>query len=92
MKKKLKIISGVADHYYRDFTIKRGEEEKHKAKILELIKAADSGIQDISLKMLDIEALPDNILKELKKRILKKAKEESTEFISDVLMSTKKYN
>ena len=34
------------------------KDPKHKEKILELLKAADLGIQDIELQKLDIESLP----------------------------------
>lgn len=46
----LNIISGIDDRLYRDYTVKRMKESKDfSRKVIELIKFADFGIEDISI-------------------------------------------
>lgn len=90
--KSLKTISGLKEDGYESYTMSKTQDPKHKQKILELLKAADLGIQDIKLEMLDIEKLPKDMPKEMKEMILKKSKEEKTEFISDMLTFHKKFD
>ena len=90
--KGLKTISGLDEAGYQGFTMGRTQDPKHKAKILELLKAADLGIQDISLEVLDVTKLPKNMPQELKDLISKKVKDEEAEFISDVLATHKKFD
>lgn len=88
----LKIISGLREEGYQGFTMSRTKDPLHKQKILELLKAADLGIQDIKLEMLDIDTLPKDMPKELRERLVKESKEENTEFFSDIITTHKKYN
>lgn len=90
--KNLKTISGLSEHGYQGFTMSRTEDPIHKAKILDLLKAADLGIQDIKLQKLDIDKLPKDMSKELRDKIIKEVNEEKAEFISDVLTTHKKYD
>ena len=50
------------------------------------------GIQDIKLEMLDITKLPQEMPKELREIILKKSKEDKTEFVTDILTTHKKFD
>jgi len=88
----LKIISGLREEGYQGFTMSRTKDPLHKQKILELLKAADLGIQDIKLEMLDIDALPKDMPKELRERLIKESKEENAEIFSDIITTHKKYN
>lgn len=90
--KNLKTISGLKEEGYQGYTMGKTLDLKHKQKILELLKAADLGIQDIKLKMLDIDKLPKEMPKELKEIILKSFKEEKAEFVSDILTSHKRFD
>lgn len=86
-------ISGLREEGYEGYTIERAKEPKFKHKILELLKAADLGIQDLQIEMLDVNNLPKDMPKELKEFIIKRIQEGGNpEFISDVLTSHKKYN
>ena len=87
-----KVISGLKEENYQGFTMAKTKNKDYKKKILELLKAADLGIQDIQLKVLDLDKLPKDMPKELKDRLLKESKDENAEFVSDVLTSHKKYN
>lgn len=90
--KSLKTISGLHEEGYQGYTMGRTQDPKHKQKILDLLKAADLGIQDITLEMLDVTMLPKDMSKELKEMIEKSAREEDSEFVSDVLTTHKKYD
>lgn len=90
--RKLKIISGLREEGYKGYTMSRTKDPLHKQKMLELLKAADLGIQDIKLQMLDINALPKDMPKELKDRLIKDSKEENVEIVSDIITTHRKYN
>lgn len=90
--KRLKTLSGLQEHGYQGFTMAKTEDPEHKAKIMDLLKAADLGIQDIELQKIDVESLPKGMPKELKDRIIREVREEKKEFFSDVLTKHKKYN
>lgn len=90
--KNLKTISGINESGYQGFTMSRTEDPIHKERILELLKAADLGIQDIKLQKLEIANLPKEMPKELRDKIIREVNEEEREFISDVLITHKKYD
>lgn len=90
--KGFKTISGLREEGYQGYTMAQTKDPKQKAKILDLLKAADLGIQDISLQILDIDNLPKDIPRELKEKILKESSKEGVEFFSDVLTTHKKYD
>lgn len=90
--KNLKYISGLNESGYQGFTMSRTEDPIHKAGILDLLKAADLGIQDIKLQKVEIDKLPKEMPKELRDKIIKEVNEDKAEFISDVLTTHKKYD
>lgn len=89
--KRLKFLSGLNELNYQGFTMNKTESPTQKIKILELLKAADFGIQDIQLQKLDVDRLPKGIPKEMRDEIIREMKEENAEFIADVLTTHKKY-
>jgi len=90
--KRLRTLSGLNESGYQGFTMGKTEDAKHKAKILELIKAADLGIRDIQLQKLDVDSLPKAMPKELRDKIIREVNEEKKEYVSDVLTTHFKYN
>jgi AAA15 family ATPase/GTPase len=90
--KRLKIISGLNESGYQGYSMVKSENPHHRIKILDLLKAADFGIQDIKLQKLDIDSLPKPMPNELKNKIIKEVNEERKEYISDVLTIHKKYD
>jgi uncharacterized protein len=57
---KLRIISGIKESFYAGFTMRMSREPDYKHKILELMQAADLGIEDISFKTSEVGNLsPD---------------------------------
>ena len=63
-----------------------------KIKILNLLKAADLGIQDINLEKIDLANLPKDMPKELKDKITKEVNDDKKEILTDVLTSHKKFD
>lgn len=90
--KSLKTISGLREEGYQGYTMSRTKEPKTKLRILELLKAADLGIQDIKLKSLDVDKLPKDLPKEIRDRLIKESNEENSEIVSDVLTSHKQFD
>lgn len=90
--KELKALSGLNEGGYQGFTMSRTENSTQKVKILNLLKAADLGIEDIKLQKLDVEKLPRDMPSELRNKIIKEVNEDKAEFISDVLTSHKRYD
>ncbi|WP_370476128.1 AAA family ATPase [Tamlana flava] len=90
--KRLKALSGLNESGYQGYTMSKTEDPIHKAKILDLLKAADLGIRDIQLQKLDIDKLPKDMPKEIRDKIRQDVNEEKAEYISDVLTTHKKYN
>lgn len=90
--KRLKTISGLNESGYQGFTMGRAETSEYKNRILELLKAADLGIQDIKMQKLDVESLPKDLPKELRDKLIKEIKEDNAEFFSDVSVIHRKYD
>ena len=90
--KELKTISGLNESGYRGFTLSKTDDPNQKVKILNLLKAADLGIQDINLEKIDLSNLPKDMPKELKDRITKEVNDDKKEILSDVLTSHKKFD
>ncbi len=67
-KTNLKIISGLDDSGYANFTLRNMEEDSFKKEVLEFIKIADLGIEDILIEKMDTDAqeLPSELKKKLK--------------------------
>ena len=90
--KRLKTLSGLNESGYQGFTMGKAQSVEHKSKILELLKAADLGIQDIKMQRLDVDSLPKDLPKELRDKIVREIKEDNAEFFSDVSTTHKKYD
>ncbi|WMJ74948.1 ATP-binding protein [Cytophagaceae bacterium ABcell3] len=90
--KKLGALSGLREEGYQGYTVGKTSEVEYKTKILKLLQAADLGIQDIFIEMLDTEKLPKTMPKDIKEFILKKSKEENAQFLSEIYTIHKKYD
>lgn len=90
--KRLKLLSGLNETGYRGFTMSKTKSPAQKSKILELLRAADFGIEDIRLQKLDMDRMPEGMPKELRDEIVREMQEENAEFIADVLTTHKKYD
>jgi len=90
--KNLKILSGLSEDAYQGYTMGKTKDPNTKNKILKLLRAADLGIQDIKLELLDIEKLPKDLPKELRDKLINESKEENSDIISDILTSHKQFD
>ena len=89
--KKTQTISGLHEQGYQGFTLNRIEDLTYKTKILELLKVADLGIQDIKIQKFDVDSLPIGVPENIKETIAKKFELKNVEFI-DVLTTHRKYD
>jgi uncharacterized protein len=89
--KGLKYISGIHEEGYRGYTMGRTEDSNYKKKILNLLKAADFGIQDISIETRDLTNLPKDMPKKVKDLLTKKLSEENASIV-DVITSHRKFD
>lgn len=92
--KNFNIISGLRDEGYSGYSMSRIQDnKKNKLKTLKFLKDADLGIEDISVKKLALEDLPDGFPEELREMIQIQMKEnKQTDFFSDVNTYHKKYD
>lgn len=87
----LNIISGLEESNFKNNTLAKIKDKKEKAKVLELLKAADFGIQDIQYEEFSFEAINEEI-KEKMKTIKESIKDIDSEFFSDVSTIHRKYD
>lgn len=85
------IISGIDDEKYEGITCRVFQNIKHKNKIVEMLRIADLGIEDIAVQAFDLteERLPKEMPIEIKKDILQKLKGAKT---FEVLPTHKMYD
>lgn len=88
--KNLNIISDIKEPEFELFTIKQLEKPKEKRKILEFLKHADLGIDDLLVTNVDFDSLPANIPDSLKKTIEKG--KENIKIIGDIKTVHRVYN
>lgn len=81
-------LSGLKEEGYMGYSVHRAQELDGKKRILELLRNADVGIEDIEI----VAELPDDIPEQLREIILKKVQEERTTFFSDVKTFYAKYD
>lgn len=89
--KGLRSISGISDEGYRGFTMGRTEDSNYKSKILNLLNAADFGIQNISIEPREGNKLPGDMPIKTKELLAKKLKDENAQIV-DVLTSHRLYD
>ncbi len=90
--KNLKTISGLNESGYHGYTMSKTTDLIYKEKILNLLIAADLGIQDIIPQKFDISTLPSEMPKEIKEIFIQKIKDAKEDVFSDVLISHKTYD
>ncbi len=92
--RELGIISGLQERGFEGFTLRQADDPNVKCKMLELMKAADLGIKDFKIEMLNLDNLPNDMPKEIQEFIRKKAAEDENDpkVVSDVLTFHKKFD
>jgi AAA15 family ATPase/GTPase len=90
---KLKIVSGLTDEGYRGFSMGRAQEPERKQAMLRLLQEADLGIEDITIKQLDLDQLPPDFPEELKEELRQAmAKRKKAKILADVLTTHSRYD
>lgn len=89
---KFNVISGLREEGYQGFTMGRTRDDQTKQQIIDLLKKADLGIEDLALKILDPDNIPAGLPKELREIIELKLQEEEGEVFMDILTTHKKYD
>jgi AAA15 family ATPase/GTPase len=92
---KTNTISGLEDRGLMAFTIKELKESSKKNEIIDLLKFADIGIEDVIPNILDIDDLPKNLPKSIKtflKKKLEESEDDSSEIYSGVNTFHNKYD
>ena len=88
-----KSISGLRESGFRGFTLNKTEDPNYKKEIINLLKAADLGIQDIQLQKLEIEDLPTDLPKDIRDKIIKDLKEDKTkQLLGDIFTIHQKFD
>lgn len=87
----LNIISGLREDEFKNNTIEKIKNNKEKVKILEFLKAADLGIQDIQYEEFVFGNISDEFKEKLKK-LKEEVKELDPEAFSDVSTIHSKYD
>lgn len=91
--KTLKMISGLDDDGCNMFTTKQMEKPEEKINILNFIKYADLGINDINLKNLKVEDIPASLPDGIKDQLIKAiAGNDSGTILPNVITSHKIYD
>jgi len=86
-----RIISGILEIGYKAYSFSKIKEDEYKAKYLQLLKAADLGIDAIAPASIDRNSLPVGIPSNLKDALLNNIKE-NEEIVYDVKTLHKKYD
>jgi AAA15 family ATPase/GTPase len=89
---KLNVISGLKEQNYIGFSIHKLQDINSKTQIIDLMKNADFGIDDLTPKILDIQKLPSDLPKEIRELIESKVNNKNVVLFDDVLTSHKKFN
>ncbi len=85
-------LSGLKEQTYMGFSLLQASEEKGRAKILELLKDADVGIDDIRAEIMKEEDLPVGMPDNLRLLLLGKMKEKDSFIFSDLVTIHAKYD
>jgi len=88
------VISGIKEEGYEGFSMARiRKDEAIKQNVLHFLKGADLGIEDISIKTVDVDHLSEEFPEALKEVIRSQLmSEKDAEFLADVITYHKRYN
>lgn len=90
--KKFNALSGLHEEGYQGFTMGRTQDEMMKKEILEMLRQADLGIEEVELEHLDLAKLPKDMPREMRKNLEDVLKKENGAVFSDVITIHRKYD
>jgi AAA15 family ATPase/GTPase len=86
-----RVISGLNDFPYKQYTSSKVKDDKYKQKYLDMLKAADIGIDGIKPMAVDKRSLPEEINPNIREILLNNMKEDD-EIVFDIQTSHKRYD
>jgi AAA15 family ATPase/GTPase len=90
--KKFNALSGLREEGYQGYTMGRTQDEGIKKEILTMLRQADLGIEDVELEYLDLDKLPKDMPREMRKKLEEVIKKENGAVFSDVITMHRKYD
>lgn len=85
-------LSGLREDGYMGFSLHKASEKGGKTKILEWLKDADTGIDDIHVETMSLNDLPSDLPDEIRAKLLEKIKDKDTKIYSDLVTVHAKYD
>ncbi len=85
-------LSGLREDGYMGFSLHKASEKGGKTKILEWLKNADIGIDDIRVETMSLNELPSDLPDEIRIKLLEKIKDKDTKIYSDLVTVHAKYD
>ena len=79
----LSVLSSVREYGYKGYTLAMNDREAFHKKILQLLNQADFFIQDIQSKVLDLDAMAEEIPLEVKEQLVQKIKNEGVKVYTE---------
>jgi len=85
-------LSGLREDDYMGFSLHKASEKGGKSKILDWMKNADIGIDDIRVKTMNVDDLAPDLPDDLRTELLEKLKNKDTKLYSDLITVHAKYD
>ncbi|MCC6460439.1 MAG: ATP-binding protein [Saprospiraceae bacterium] len=85
-------LSGLREDGYMGFSMHKASEKGGKVKILDWLKSADIGIDDIRVETMNISDLPSDLPDEIRMKLIEKIKDKDTKIYSDLVTVHTKYD
>lgn len=85
-------ISGLQETGYQGFTMHQSEQTELRTEIVEMLRHADLGIEDIAIKRMSLDQLPDDLPQEMRTMLEERLKDEKAVLYKDVITTHRKYD
>jgi AAA15 family ATPase/GTPase len=85
-------LSGLQEDGYMGFSLHTASEKSGKAKILDWLKHADIGIDDIRVETMRLNDLPTDLPEEIREKLLERIIDKDTKIYSDLVTVHAKYD
>ena len=79
----LSVLSSIREYGYKGYTMAMNDKEAFHKKIMQLLNQADLSIQDIHSKVLDLDAMGEDIPVEVKEQLVQKVKGEGVKVYTE---------
>jgi AAA15 family ATPase/GTPase len=86
------LLSGLQEHGYLGYSTHQLNDKIIKQQIINLLKSADLGIEDLKPQLVSIDDLPENLPKALREKLEKEIQENKAKIFGDTFTFHKKYD